>query len=125
MWWQPICSTRRAEVGVFLLSRMDHGPDAARTLTVASLVVLHQELSQAGIPLGTYSPEDQVLAEADYALSPQQHEGAPISYGFISVCRSLALPGCLVVPPGQMTAGTGATPASGRARLRTHPATMR
>ena len=76
-------------------------------------LALHQELRQAGIPLGTDSPDDRVLAEADYALSPRQHEGVPISYGFISVRDSLALPGCLVVPPEQMTVSTARSLADG------------
>jgi DNA integrity scanning protein DisA with diadenylate cyclase activity len=76
-------------------------------------LALHQELSQAGIPLGNYSPEDHVLAEADYALSPRQHEGVPITYGFISVPSSLTLSGCLVVPPEEMTLSTARSLADG------------
>jgi DNA integrity scanning protein DisA with diadenylate cyclase activity len=58
---------------------------------------MHAELQAAKVPVGEYRPDDQFLYEAEYALSPHQHEGKIVPYGVISVATPNSLPNYTVV----------------------------
>ncbi|NEP00851.1 MAG: hypothetical protein F6K58_19740 [Symploca sp. SIO2E9] len=64
---------------------------------MADIQHIYEELKAAQVPLSEYNPDDQFLHEANYALSPHQHEGRIVSYGFVSVSKLKSLQNCTVV----------------------------
>ena len=64
---------------------------------------LYKELEKAKVPLQKFDPADQLLAEADYALTPHLHEGKVVTYGFIRVEHLAKLEKYVIVSPDDLT----------------------
>jgi len=75
---------------------------------------LHKELEKAKVPLHQYDPNDQLLAEADYALKPDLHEGRIISYGFIGVESLAKLENHAIVMPSDLSISQARSIADGK-----------
>jgi DNA integrity scanning protein DisA with diadenylate cyclase activity len=63
---------------------------------------LRAELLAAMVPLGAREHEPAVLAEAEYALRPQVHEGKVVAYGFAHVDRLVVPDGATLIRHDQM-----------------------